>query len=293
MQSFLKAKADKPLPVSPRPFLHSRQSTSKILWETIAATFPVILLSLFFFGWNALRIYSIAVSFGLLFEYLFQLVSSQKSRIHDGSTVLISILLSWLMPPNASFVFIIFSVFVAVVLAKELFGGIGQNLFQPVLAGYASALALFPKPMMVPDSTFHFSNFFWWKASPIIGTGSAFLVLICGSFLLAKKFIRFENSVFYLLSSLAGFYVMALDVQIGQLIPFLILVSFFIITDSASGPMTKEGRILFSTTAGVLTAAFVTWMNIAQAAAAAILITNTAVPLIDHFVYSVIKHETA
>ncbi len=286
MQSILKAKADKPFPVGYSPYLHSRQSTSKILWGTLAALPPIMIGSFIFFGWNALRIYAVAISSGLLFEYLFELITGQKSRIHDGSTVLISVLFSFLMPPNVPLGVIIFGIFTAVLLGKELFGGLGQNLFHPVLVGYASVLSLFPREMLIPSQIQVFNpSFFWWSQSPMLGTGSGILILISGLFLMFKKFVRLENVLFYFASSFLS--LTSLDFHPLDSASFLVLISFFFMTDPGSGPITKAGRVVFSVTAGLLTAAFFSWMNLYQAAASAILISNSAAPLMDQFIRSV------
>lgn len=279
MQSVLKAKTDKPLAVSLNPYLHSCQSTSEILWKILSTTLPIIVGSFVFFGWNALRIYSMAIISALLFEYAFELITGQKSRIHDGSTLFIAILFSFLMPEHVSLTSIVIGIFVATILAKELFGGVGQNLFHPVLVGYAAVLALFPAEFLTQTQTEFNWRFLIWNKPPILGTGSPLLILMCGSFLIFKRLIRWENVLFYFGSAFLSFYLMRLE---AQSLGLLLLIAFFFIIDSASGPITKAGRILFSTIAGLLTAAFCSWMNFYQAAASAVLISNAIVPLIDH-----------
>lgn len=267
MQSFLKAKADKPLEVGFSPHLHSRASTSKILWGTVAATVPIILGSFIFFGWNALRIYSVAILSGLCFEYGFELFTGQKSRIRDGSTILTAILFSFLMPPNMPVSLIVAGIFVSVIVAKELFGGLGQNLFHPVLVGYASVLAFFPDMA---------------GQSQMLGCGNVLFILIGGLFLLFQKWIRWETAFVYLASVSLGFYVGGSHLSFLSFGNFLILIALFFITESASGPMASTGRIIFSGTAGLLTAAFSSWMSVPQAVASAVLLSNSTVPLIDY-----------
>lgn len=279
MQSVLKTKVDKPLTVSLNPYLHSRESTSRILWGMLSATFPIVIGSFVFFGWSAFRIYLVAIISGLFFEYLFQLITRQKSRIHDGSSLLISVLLSFLMPADAPLHSIVIGIFVATILAKELFGGVGQNLFHPVMAGYATVLVLIPTNFLIHNQTEFDWRFLIWNHPPILGTGSPFLILICGSFLIFKRLIRWENVLFYFASAFLGFGLIRLE---AQSVGLLLLLAFFFIIDSSSGPITKAGRILFATIAGLLTAAFCSWMNVYQAAVSAVLISNSVVPLIDH-----------
>jgi len=268
-QSFLKTKAEPSLSVGPGPYLHGRQSTSKIVWAILAALFPILILTIVFSGWTALKNYSAAVVCAFLFEYLFELVTAQKSRIHDGSSILFALLFCLLMPANASLGQIITGVFVTVVFAKELFGGLGQHLFHPALVGYLFTITVFPSPL------------------PRFGLAITLLIPICGAVLIWNQFIRWQNAFFYFISSSLALYLLGFNVF--EFSGFLMLIAFFFVTDFASSPITLEARVLFSTLAGLLTATFCFWMNLAQAAAAAILISNAAVPLIDYFVYLVIR----
>ena len=268
-QSFLKPKAEPSLSVGPGPYLHGRQSTSKILWAFLAALFPILIATVIFSGWNALKNYSVAVVCALLFEYLFELVTAQKSRIHDGSSILFSLLFCLLMPANTSMAQITMGVFVVIIFGKELFGGLGQSLFHPVLVGYVFMLLFFPLP------------------PPKFGLVMTLLIPICGLVLIWNQFTRWQNTFFYLVSS--GLVLYLLGFNVLEFSGFLMLIAFFFVTDFASSPITQEGRVLFSTLAGFFTAAFCSWMNLAQAATAAILISNATVPLIDHFVYLMIR----
>lgn len=268
-QSFLKPKAEPSLLVGPGPYLHGRQSTSKMVWGILAALIPILIAAVVFFGWNALRNYSVAIACGLFFEYAFEFITAQKSRIYDGSTILLSLLFSLLMPVNIPIGFIVAGIFGTVILGKELFGGLGQYLFHPALVGYVFMLTFFPLP------------------PPKFGLVMTLLISICGLVLIWKKLIRWENTFFYLGSS--GLVLYLLGFNVPQCSGFLMLMAFFFVTDFASSPMTQEARVLFSSVAGLLTAAFCSWMNLAQAATAAILISNAAVPLIDQFVYLVMR----
>ncbi len=268
-QSFLKPKAEPSLSVGSGPYLHGRQSTSKILWAVLAALFPILIATLVFSGWNALKNYLVTVVCALLFEYFFEFITAQKSRIHDGSSILFALLFCLLMPANATLAQIIMGVFVVIVFGKELFGGLGQHLFHPALVGYLFMIRAFPSP------------------PPMFGFATTLLIPICGLVLIWNQLICWQSTFFYLVSSGLALYLSGFDVP--QSSGFLMLIAFFFITDFASSPITQEARVLFSTVAGLLTAAFCAWMNLAQAATAAILISNAAVPLIDYFVYLVIR----
>ncbi|GEM_PF-957029 len=291
MPSFLKLKTEKPLALGPNPHIHAGQSITKIIWGTITALIPIVSGSLFFFGWNTLRIYFVSIISGLAFEFLFQLLTAQKTRIHDGSTVLMCLLFSFLMPPAIPSVLILIGIFITIVLTKEFFGGLGRYLFHPVLVGYACLLVLFPNQFMAARYPASHMNwiYFFKNETGLLGTGSIFLILVTGLFLTIKRMIRWENVFFYLAFCTVGLYLTDFSFKFLFSDGFLLLTAFFLITDSTTSPITRTGRITSSTFAAFLTVALSSWMNLHQAVVSSVLISNSLVPLMDYFI--VLKNE--
>lgn len=277
MQLFSKDKIDLPLVTGAGPYLHDGRSNFKTNWHTLAVMLPVFLSSFFVFGWNALRIYAISMACAIFFEAAFQKATRQKIRVSDGSSLLIAVLFSWLMPETVPVYMIILGVFMAVICAKEMFGGFAQHVFHPVACGWAVVLFFFPST---------FSSSFFWSSGSWFGAGIIFLIFFSGIILWLKKLIRWEGAFFYLLS--AGFARYGANLG-GDLLDLglVLMAAFFLMTDMPSSCMTKKGRILIPAIAGFMSVALSHWMSFPQATVSAVLLSNAIAPLMETSLESV------
>lgn len=277
MQLFLKDKIDLPLVTGAGPYLHEGRSNFKTNWHTLAVMLPVFLASFFAFGWNALRIYAISMACAIFFEAAFQKATRQKIRVSDGSSLLIAVLFSWLMPETVPIYVILIGIFIAVICAKEMFGGFAQHVFHPAACGWAVVLCFSPS---------NFSSSFFWSSGSWFGTGIIFLIFFSGIILWLKKLIRWEGTFFYLLS--AGLARYGLNLGGGNWdLGLVLMVAFFLMTDMPSSCMTKKGRILIPAITGFLSVALSTWMSVPEATVSAILISNAVAPLMETSLESV------
>jgi len=126
------------------PHIHSSETTGKIMASVIIALIPPLIGSVYFFGIYALKIISVSIISCVLSEILSQVIFRKKIRIFDGSAVVTGILLAFVLPPRLPLWMVALGGFLAIFLVKELFGGIGFNIFNPALASRAILLASFP-----------------------------------------------------------------------------------------------------------------------------------------------------
>lgn len=139
---------DKKIRVSPSPHVHGDKSVSSLMYGVIIALIPALILSVFYFGKGALIVTVVAVASCLLFEYLVQtLILKTKVTITDGSAIITGILLAFNVPSNLPIGLIIIGSFVAIVIGKLTFGGLGRNPFNPALVGRVFLLISFPVQM--------------------------------------------------------------------------------------------------------------------------------------------------
>lgn len=149
--------------ISGSPHVHSDQSVKKIMFGVIYALIPAFLVSIYFFGLDALLLTVVSVAACLLFEYLIQkYIIKGDITITDGSAVITGILLAFNVPSNLPVWIIIIGAFVSIGIAKMAFGGIGKNIFNPALVGRVFLLLSFPvqmtswpvaNPMFMPQIT--------------------------------------------------------------------------------------------------------------------------------------------
>lgn len=148
-------KKEHELIVSVSPHIKSEETTSRIMWTVNLSLLPALVMGLYFFGPKALFVTALCIISTVLSEYFVQKGLKKKITIHDGSAFLTGLLLGMNLPPSLwSFnpftihVPIIGSA-VAIIITKQIFGGLGYNIFNPALIGRAFLLVSFPKVMTI------------------------------------------------------------------------------------------------------------------------------------------------
>jgi H+/Na+-translocating ferredoxin:NAD+ oxidoreductase subunit D len=134
--------------VSFSPHVHDGSSTKKIMWNVILALVPAVAVSIYAFGLNSIRVILLTIISSVLFEVVALLMMNKKLKDSmDGSAFLTGLLLGLTLPPGISNGIIIIGSFVAIIVAKQVFGGVGHNPFNPALTSRVFLLIAFPKPM--------------------------------------------------------------------------------------------------------------------------------------------------
>lgn len=232
-------KKDQKFIVSVSPHVRSEETTSRIMWTVSLALLPALLFGIYFFGLKALFVTALCIISSIIFEHLYMKIVDKKTVVSDGSAFLTGLLLGMNMPaslwsfsPFTAHVPIVAS-FVAVVITKQLFGGLGFNVFNPALIGRAFALISWPKAMTIwtePTAVFLsmdakttatplgilkeegvakllevfgdkislYTHLLIGNRAGSLGEVSAIAILIGGLFLLAKRYITWHIPVSFL-----------------------------------------------------------------------------------------------
>ncbi|MDD3375708.1 MAG: RnfABCDGE type electron transport complex subunit D [Candidatus Omnitrophica bacterium] len=139
---------NKKLVVSLSPHTYGKDSVTRIMYDVLIALVPAFLVSIYMFGFGALRVTLIAIFSSVLFEYLIQkFMLKVKPTINDGSAIITGLLLAFNVPSNLPWWMIIVGSFVAIGIAKMSFGGLGNNPFNPALVGRVFLFVSFPVAM--------------------------------------------------------------------------------------------------------------------------------------------------
>jgi len=134
--------------VSLAPHIHSGDSIERKMYQVLLALVPAFLVSLYVFGWGALTVTAISVSACVSFEYLIQKYLFRiKPTINDGSAIVTGVLLAFNLPSNLPFWIILIGALVAIGIAKQTFGGLGNNPFNPAIVARVFLLISFPVQM--------------------------------------------------------------------------------------------------------------------------------------------------
>jgi len=297
---------EKLITVSSTPHIHSKDTVERIMLDVIIALTPAIAAGLFFFKYRALVLMIISVASCVLFEFLFQKTVKKPITVRDLSAVVTGLLLALNLPAAAPFWLPVVGAFVAIVIAKQLFGGIGQNFVNPALMGRAFLMASYPAHMTnwtvdglssatplallkngaIPGNI-DYINAFFGNIGGCIGETSSVALIIGGVYLLARKVITWHIPVAYILT------VFNLSFILGRSgfftgVPFyeiitggLLLGAFFMATDYTTSPVTPAGQMIMGIGCGILTVIIRVYGGYPEGVSYSILLMNIAVPLID------------
>lgn len=134
--------------VSGSPHVHGDDSTKKIMYGVVIAMVPAMLVSIYYFGLDAIRVLLLSVVACLFFEWLIQkYLIKGPVTINDGSALVTGILLAFNVPTNLPGWMLIIGALVAIGMAKMSFGGLGKNIFNPALVARVFLLISFPVQM--------------------------------------------------------------------------------------------------------------------------------------------------
>ena len=285
------------------PHLQSPETVPQIMVSVFAALVPAGFWGVFRFGMHSAFVVLTSVAGCVLLEFISQKwVFKTTVRIGDGSAALTGLLMAYCLPPDMPLWQVLVGCFFAIFIAKECFGGLGNNLFNPALVGRAVLLTSFPVTMTrwQIDGVTQASPLGIWKESigaslpsygtlfvggipGSIGETSKLLLIAGGLFLLARGIISWHVPV----STIGSVFVLSIffrqDPVFQVLSGGLILGAVYMATDTVTGPLTARGKLIFGFGCGLLTVCIRNLGSFPEGVCYAILIMNMLVPLIDRF----------
>jgi electron transport complex protein RnfD len=137
------------LVVSVSPHVRGKETVARIMWTVNASLLPAFIMAVYYFGPRAAYVTGLCILTAVLSEHIYQISLKKKSTIGDGSAFLTGLLLGLNLPPSVPFYIPMVGSFVAIVITKLLFGGLGYNVFNPALIGRAFLLITWPKAMTI------------------------------------------------------------------------------------------------------------------------------------------------
>jgi len=294
--------------ISHAPHIWRGFSTSKIMYIVVAALLFPTAAGIYFFGYYAIYIILASIITAVLTEFVIKKLR-KKRFIMDGSAVITGLLFALILPPRLPLWMVVLGAFFSIAVAKEAFGGLGYNIFNPALAGRAFLSVCFPKEMttwvlpphfnydavtgatplaenFVPqaDKLASYKNLFFGNIGGSLGETSVMLILIGAAVLFAFRIIDWRIPTFYIGTVALGSLLMGKDVLFQVLAGGLMLGAFFMATDYVTSPVTGNGRIIFGVGLGVLTVLIRNFSNMPEGVCFSILIMNAFTPLIDKYV---------
>jgi electron transport complex protein RnfD len=306
--------------ITSSPHIFAPASTQRIMLVVIATLVPAGVMSVLYFGLRVLLLYAVGVIAAMATEAVTKLARRRDWRsITDGSAALTGILLVMVLPPTASPLLVALGAVVAIFIGKEVFGGLGSNIFNPALVGRAFLSASYPVQITnytSPTPVFSFlaggtdgasgatplaaarfegiraSNldlFFGQIGGSIGETGTLFL-LIGGIVLLVLRIINWRLVLSYLgtVFVLGGiFYLVAPesypDPVFHLLSGGLALAAFYMATDMVTSPITNTGQAIFGAGAGIIVIVIRLFGGFPEGVMYSILLMNAVTPIINRY----------
>lgn len=294
------------LNVSSSPHVRSKNNTQSIMFDVAIAMVPATLYGVWQFGLHALLVLIATVAACVLSEYIYEKLMKQKITVTDGSAVVTGMILGLNMPPQIPVWIPCLGGVFAIIVVKQLFGGLGQNWMNPALAArcfllisFAGKMTTFTEPFSdavasaTPMATLKAGEavdvtaMFIGRIPGTIGEVSVIALLIGAAYLVWRKVITLRIPLTYILTVAvfaaiySGFdmtYVAAHICGGG-----LIFGAFFMATDYVTSPITPKGQYVFGLLLGLLTALFRIFGGSAEGVSYAIIFCNILVPLIEKY----------
>ena len=289
--------------VSSSPHVRAKDSTSRIMFYVLLGLLPASCFGVYNFGYKALILILVCIASCVASEWIFEKIIHKKSTIGDFSAVVTGLLLALNLPYTLPWWQAVLGSVFAIVIAKMLFGGLGQNFMNPALAGrcflmisFTGSMTTFtydgvteatPLAVIKAGGSYDAMDMLIGKTAGTIGETSAIAILIGAIILILLGVIDLRIPGTYIVT-----FVMFILLFGGHGMDWsyvtqeicgggLLLGAFFMATDYVTSPITPRGKIVFGIILGILTGIFRIFGASAEGVSYAIIFSNLLVPLIE------------
>ena len=308
-----------PLSVSSSPHLSGKKTTRSLMLDVIIALVPALAVATYFWGPRAILLTLVSVISCVVFEYLYRRLMKQDNSIGDLSACVTGVLLAFCLPVNAPYWIAILGAFFAIIIVKQLFGGLGKNFMNPALAARcflfsyptimttwaapgqwpglisaadavttATPLAEMHKGMLPEGVTL--PQMFIGEIGGCLGEVSAAMLILGGVYLVVRKVISPRIPLWYIgtvavltfLFPMGGqdrLYWMLYSILGGG----LMLGAIFMATDYVTSPITKRGQVIYAIGCGLLTVFIRYFGSYPEGVSYSILVMNAFAWMFDKF----------
>lgn len=298
--------------VSPSPHDENYTKTSTIMLNVIIALMPALIMGCVYFGLRALALTAVCVGCCVLFEFLCRKIMKRDNTIGDLSAVVTGIILAMNLPSTLPLWIAAIGSFVAIVIVKQLFGGIGQNFANPAITARIVLMVSFPAAMtnwiapfthevdevdgissatplvlealkgttdeiIVPS----YLDLFLGKTGGCLGETCALALLIGGLYLAARRIISLAAPISFIGSLFILSWIGGGDPIYQILAGGVFLGAFFMATDYATTPISTKGKIIFGLGCGIITFIIRRFGSFPEGVSFSILLMNVLTPYIE------------
>lgn len=295
--------------VTSSPHIRSTRTVKSIMGDVILALVPASILGVYYYGTHAALLIGVTIVAAMIAEALVQMIRKQPVTLYDLSAVVTGLILALNLPPSVPLWIGVVGAVFAIVIVKQLFGGLGQNFMNPAMAARVFLVISYPKLMSVflepmthavsgatPMALIkagemaalpNMMDSFIGKTAGTIGETSALALLAGGLYLIVRKVINWEIPVIYIGTTFVlTFLLGGMDVEFSLyslLSGGLFLGGFYMLTDYSSSPISKTGKIIYAFGAGLLTVIIRLYGGYPEGVMFSILLMNVCTPMIERY----------
>jgi len=294
------------LQITSSPHFRATQTTRVLMQDVLIALCPALIASIYWFGLKALIMVAVCIAACVVSEYLYRRLMHLPGTVTDLSAAVTGMLLAFNLPPTMPLWMAVIGCFIAVVIVKQLFGGIGKNFANPAIVGRIALILSFATPMttwavpngmnttdavtgatplgMLWDAGSELPTYldlFIGKIGGSTGETCAIALLLGGAYLVLRKVITATTPLAFMATVFVFSWVLGGDPVYHLLSGGLILGAFFMATDYSTTPTTEKGKLIFGIGCGLLTVVIRLYGSYPEGVSFAILLMNIATPLID------------
>ncbi len=288
--------------VSVNPHIYAKDTTQTIMRDVLIALMPAVVASVLFFGVRALLVEVVCVAVAMACEWAFEKITGKPVTVMDLSAAVTGLILALNLPVDIPIWQAMFGSFVAIIVVKQFFGGIGQNFANPaitarviMLVAFSGAMTTWAVPAFTDATTAAtplailsgtegplptLAQMFLGARGGSLGETSCLALLLGGAYLIYRRVITWHTPAAFIgtvlvLTALLGrqplYQVMAGGLFIG---------AFFMATDYTTSPPTPKGKLIFGLGCGLITVLIRVWGNYPEGVSFSILLMNILNPYI-------------
>lgn len=291
--------------VSSSPHISSPATTTRIMLDVLIAMLPAIIMSYVHFGLRALLLILVCAASCVAAEAIYCLLLKKPVPVGDLSAAVTGVMLAFNLPSSLPFWQAIVGSVVAIVVVKQLFGGLGCNFVNPALASrvilavsFPSAMTHYTYPAAAADAlssatplaliasgqgkSINLMDLLIGNHGSVLGETCCAALLLGGLYLILRRVIKPIIPLAYIGSAFVFLWAFGCDVPLASIMSGgLFLGAFFMATDYVTSPYTNKGKLIFGLGCGLITATIRTFANSAGGVAYSILLMNLLVPYIN------------
>ncbi len=290
--------------VSPSPHDENYTKTTNIMLNVIIALLPAWGAAVYFFGLRVIPLTAVCIGSCIFFEYISRAMMKRSNTIGDLSAVVTGLILAMNLPSTLPYWMAVIGSFVAIVIVKQLFGGLGQNFANPAITARIVLMISFPAamtkwvepfthtdldaissatplPLAGTYNAVSYLDLFLGKTGGCLGETCALALLIGGLYLAARKIISLAAPLSFIGSLFILSWISGSDPVYQILAGGVFLGAFFMATDYATTPITTKGKIVFGLGCGIITFIIRRFGSYPEGVSFSILLMNVLTPYIE------------